>query len=167
MATKREDCTRDKFSSRLDPRYGYFVKDCKDEREKKMLAFLVPIFSRRNPITSLLSSPPPCFLHTPRRRWWIGQASLESWCTNWQPTPNAATFLTLGLSSSTFTHTETYSLTKITVLQNLSQTLEAPSIFPDYGWGVLHGTLAHPSNCLGSGWNHPSTYLGSGRSTLV
>ena len=33
MATKRDDCTRDKFSQRLDPKYGYFVKDCKDERE--------------------------------------------------------------------------------------------------------------------------------------
>jgi hypothetical protein len=39
MATKREDCTRDKFSLRLDPKYGYFVKDCKDEKEKMMLAF--------------------------------------------------------------------------------------------------------------------------------
>ena len=45
MATKRENCTRDKFSQRLDPKYGYFVKNCKDERERRMLAFLVPIFS--------------------------------------------------------------------------------------------------------------------------
>jgi len=49
MATKREDCTRDKFSSRLDPKYGYFVKDCKNEREMRMLAFLVPIFSLEKP----------------------------------------------------------------------------------------------------------------------
>ena len=45
MATKREDCTRDKFSQRLDPKYGYFVKDCKNEKERRMLAFLVSIFS--------------------------------------------------------------------------------------------------------------------------
>ena len=45
MATNREDCTRDKFSQRLDPKYGYFVKDRKDERKRRMLAFLVPIFS--------------------------------------------------------------------------------------------------------------------------
>jgi hypothetical protein len=49
MATKREDCTRDKFSQRLNPKYGYFVKDCKDERERRMLAFLVPIFSPEKP----------------------------------------------------------------------------------------------------------------------
>jgi hypothetical protein len=49
MATKRDDCTKDKFSSRLDPKYSYFVKDCKDEREKKMLVFLVPIFSPEKP----------------------------------------------------------------------------------------------------------------------
>jgi hypothetical protein len=29
----------------LDPKYRYFVKDCKNERERRMLAFLVPIFS--------------------------------------------------------------------------------------------------------------------------
>ena len=33
MATKKEDCTRDKFSKRLDPKYGYFVKDCKNDRD--------------------------------------------------------------------------------------------------------------------------------------
>ena len=49
MATKREDCNRNKFSQRLDPKYGYFVKDCKDERKRKILAFLVPIFSLEKP----------------------------------------------------------------------------------------------------------------------
>jgi hypothetical protein len=48
-AIKREDCTRDKFSQRLDPKYSYFVKDCKDEKEMRMLAFLVPIFSPEKP----------------------------------------------------------------------------------------------------------------------
>jgi hypothetical protein len=55
MATKRDDCTRDKFSSRLDPKYGYFVKDCKDERERRMLAFLVPIFSPEKPYNITLT----------------------------------------------------------------------------------------------------------------
>jgi hypothetical protein len=55
MATKREDCTRDKFSSRLDPKYGYFVKDCKDERERRMLVFLVPIFSSEKPYNITLT----------------------------------------------------------------------------------------------------------------
>ena len=55
MATKREDCTRDKFSQRLDPKYGYFVKDCKDERERRMLAFLVPIFSPEKPYNIILT----------------------------------------------------------------------------------------------------------------
>ena len=49
MATKRNDCTRNKFCQRLDSKYGYFVKDCKDERKKMMLAFLVPIFSPEKP----------------------------------------------------------------------------------------------------------------------
>jgi hypothetical protein len=56
MATKREDCTRDKFSQRLDPKYGYFVKDCKDERERRILAFLVPIFSPEKPYNITLTS---------------------------------------------------------------------------------------------------------------
>ena len=32
MVTK-EDCTRDKFSQKLDPKYGYYVRHCKDKRE--------------------------------------------------------------------------------------------------------------------------------------
>jgi hypothetical protein len=55
MATKREDCTRNKFSSRLDPKYGYFVKDCKDKRKKRMLAFLVSIFSPEKPYNITLT----------------------------------------------------------------------------------------------------------------
>jgi hypothetical protein len=55
MATKREDCTRNKFSSRLDPKYSYFVKDCKDERKRRMLAFLVPIFSPEKPYNITLT----------------------------------------------------------------------------------------------------------------
>jgi hypothetical protein len=55
MATKKKDCTRDKFSLRLDPKYGYFVKDCKDERKKRMLAFLVPIFSPQKPYNITLT----------------------------------------------------------------------------------------------------------------
>ena len=58
MATKRNDCTRDKFSQRLDPKYGYFVKDCKDKKEKRILAFQVPIFSPKKPynITLILAT---------------------------------------------------------------------------------------------------------------
>ena len=37
-------------------------------------------------------------------------------------------------------------------LQNLPQTLEALSIFPHYGWNVLHGSLTNPSTCRGIGW---------------
>jgi hypothetical protein len=55
MATKKEDCTRDKFFLRLDPKYGYFVKDCRDKREKRMLAFLVPIFSLEKPYNITLT----------------------------------------------------------------------------------------------------------------
>ena len=42
----------------LDPKYGYFVKDCKDEREMRMLAFLVHIFSPEKPynITQTLAT---------------------------------------------------------------------------------------------------------------
>ena len=55
MATKRDDCTRDKFSQKLVPKYGYFVKDCKDKREKRILAFLVPIFSPEKPYNITLN----------------------------------------------------------------------------------------------------------------
>ena len=95
MATKRENCTRDIFSLRLDPKYGYFVKDCKDEREMRMLAFLVPIFSPDKPyniLTSFLPSPPTCFLHTSRRRWWIGK---HHWRVGAQVGNQHQTWLTL------------------------------------------------------------------------
>jgi hypothetical protein len=62
MATKREDCIRDKFSQRLDPKYGYFVKDCKDEREMMMLAFLVPIFCPEKPYNITLTLVTTLFL---------------------------------------------------------------------------------------------------------
>ena len=62
MATKREDCTRDKFSQRLDPRYGYFVNDCKDKRERRMLVFLVPIFSPEKPYNITLTLATTLFL---------------------------------------------------------------------------------------------------------
>ena len=55
MATKREDYSRDKFSQRLDPKYDYFMKDCKDERERRMLVFLVPIFSPEKPYNITLT----------------------------------------------------------------------------------------------------------------
>ena len=29
----------------MDAKYGYYVKDCKDRRERRVLAFLVPILS--------------------------------------------------------------------------------------------------------------------------
>ena len=39
-------------------KYGYFVKDCKDERKRRMLSFLVPIFSPEKPynITLILAT---------------------------------------------------------------------------------------------------------------
>jgi hypothetical protein len=55
MATMKEDCTRDKFSQKLDPKYGYFVKNCKDERLRRMLAFLVPILSPEKPYNITLT----------------------------------------------------------------------------------------------------------------
>jgi hypothetical protein len=54
MATKKEKCTRDKFSQKLDPKYGYFVKNCKYEKERRMLAFLVPILSPEKPYNIIL-----------------------------------------------------------------------------------------------------------------
>ena len=113
MATKKNDCTRDKFSQRLDPKYGYFVKDCKDERERRMLAFLVPIFSPEKPYNIIFILVTTLLL-----------AYSEKKVVDWrsiigklvhklvQPTPNAANPLILGISSSTFMHTEIYSLTK-------------------------------------------------------
>ena len=68
IATKKEDCTRDKFSQKLDPKYGYYVRNCKDKKERRMLAFLVPILSPESPTMSLSPSPPPCFLPTPKGR---------------------------------------------------------------------------------------------------
>ena len=55
MVIKREDCTGDKLSLRLDPKYDYFVKDCKDEKEMMMLIFLVHIFSTEMPYNITLT----------------------------------------------------------------------------------------------------------------
>jgi hypothetical protein len=55
MATKKEDCTRDKFSHKLDPKYGYYVKNYKDKREKMILAFLVSILSLKTPYNITLT----------------------------------------------------------------------------------------------------------------
>ena len=35
MATKKEDYTMYKFSQKLDLKYGYFVKNCKDKEKKR------------------------------------------------------------------------------------------------------------------------------------
>lgn len=43
MATRKEDCTRGKFRTKPHRNDGYKVTDCKDEREMRVLAFLVPI----------------------------------------------------------------------------------------------------------------------------
>ena len=40
MATKKEDCTRDKFSQKLDPKYGYFVKKLQGRERKEDASFL-------------------------------------------------------------------------------------------------------------------------------
>jgi hypothetical protein len=46
----------------LDPKYGYFVKDCKDDRERRMLVFLVPIFSPEKPYNITLTIATTSFL---------------------------------------------------------------------------------------------------------
>ena len=40
MATKKEDCTRDKFSQKLDFKYGYFVKKLQGRERKEDVSFL-------------------------------------------------------------------------------------------------------------------------------
>ena len=45
MAAKKDDCTRGRFSSSLDSKDGYAVSDCKDDRDRRMRAFLVPILT--------------------------------------------------------------------------------------------------------------------------
>ena len=58
MVGRKDDCTRGKFSRNFDGKYGYFIKDCKDERERRMLAFLVPILNPEKPysLTRTLAS---------------------------------------------------------------------------------------------------------------
>lgn len=55
MATKNDDCTRDKFSQKLDPKYGYYMRDCKDTRKRRVLASLVPILSPEKPYNVTLT----------------------------------------------------------------------------------------------------------------
>ena len=69
MADKKGDCTGDKFSQKLDPKYGYFVKNCNDERERMMFAFLVLILSPEKPNNITLILVTTLLLATPRRRW--------------------------------------------------------------------------------------------------
>ena len=54
LATKK-NCILDKFSLKLDSKYGYYVRDCKDMRERRVLAFLVPILSPKKPYNVTLS----------------------------------------------------------------------------------------------------------------
>lgn len=49
MATRKEDCTKGKFRSKPHRSDGYKVTDCKNEREMKVLAFLVPILHSEKP----------------------------------------------------------------------------------------------------------------------
>ena len=69
MVTKKEDCTRDKFSQKLDLKYGYNVKNCKDERERKMLVFLVYILSPNKPYNTTLTKRPPRMIFLSSRAW--------------------------------------------------------------------------------------------------
>ena len=55
MAIKKEDCSRDKLSQKVDTKYSYFVKNCKDKRERRILAFLVPILSPEKPYNITLT----------------------------------------------------------------------------------------------------------------
>src|ERR1700738_4440711 len=72
MATKKEDCTRDKIFQKLDPKYGYYVRDSKDTREWRMLAFLVPILSLEKPYNVILTFATTLLLAYSERRWWSG-----------------------------------------------------------------------------------------------
>lgn len=83
MATKKEDCTRDKIFQKLDPKYGYYVRDSKDTREWRMLAFLVPILSLEKPYNVILTFATTLLLAYSERRWWSGEVSLGSWYTGW------------------------------------------------------------------------------------
>ena len=47
MATKKEDCTRDKFSQKLDPKYDYFVKKLQGQEKKDDVSFLGTHFEPR------------------------------------------------------------------------------------------------------------------------
>lgn len=52
----------DKFFQKLYPKYGYFVKDCKDETERRMFVFLVLILSPENPYNITLTFATTLFL---------------------------------------------------------------------------------------------------------
>ena len=62
MATKKDDCTRDKFTQKLNLKYDYYVKHCKNERKKRKLAFLVLILSPEKPYNITLTLVTTLFL---------------------------------------------------------------------------------------------------------
>jgi hypothetical protein len=107
MAAKKEDCIRDKFSKKLDPKYGYYVRDCKDKRERRLLAFLVSILCPKKSYNLILTLANTLLLAYSKKRWWIGEISLGSWCTSWHPIPNADSLHTLVIFTSTFMSTKT------------------------------------------------------------
>lgn len=51
LATRKEDCTKGKFITKPHPNDGYKIEDCIDERERRLLAFLVPIIHPKKPAT--------------------------------------------------------------------------------------------------------------------
>lgn len=62
MDPKKDDCTQDKFSRKQDPKYGYYVGDYKYSKEKRVLAFLVPILSPKKPYNVTLTLANTLFL---------------------------------------------------------------------------------------------------------
>ena len=68
LVDRKADCTTDRFTSKMDSKYGYRIADCKDGKERRMLAFLVPILNPGKPSHVTLTMASTLLLALERKR---------------------------------------------------------------------------------------------------
>ena len=68
LATRKEDYTQGKFASKIDSKAGYLIEDCRNDRERRVLAFLVPILNPEKPYSVTLTMASTLLLAMAKKR---------------------------------------------------------------------------------------------------
>ena len=67
-ATRKDFCLEGKFHTQSSSKNGYLIRECKDARERRVLAFLCPIFNPDKPLTVTLTLGSTIMLALQRKR---------------------------------------------------------------------------------------------------